>query len=223
MKDQQKHLDLIQIWTKDPTKVWFFDYDLTLYPWNEAHVLHSLDGNISRFIEKKFQLTNQEAHRIRQKYWQDHGTTLQGLMLHENICPQEYFDYIHTGDHLCDPKPNPTLRFWLESIQGPKFIFTNARKDWAIRGLKSIGILEIFTDIFDLEYFGWAGKPQPTVYSILNQLGHPPTDIIFVDDKYENLIPAHSLGWNTVWIQGEQKAEVQIPCISIHELADLFV
>lgn len=208
---------------RDPAIHWLFDYDLTLYPWAEAGVLHSLDERINAYIIQHFQCDVQEANAIRQKYWTAHGTTLAGLMKYEGVDPHHYFDFIHQGGTIQRPLPNDALKQWLGSIEGPKFVFTNARSDWASIGLQSMGIEGCFEGLFDLEFFGWNGKPEPVVYEQLH--GHLELDgrpVIFFDDKWENLIPARSQGWQTVWIQGLQSGDPSQVDWVLEELSELW-
>lgn len=207
----------------DPEVLWLFDYDLTLYPWSEAGVLHSLDERINRYIIDYFACSSQEANEIRQKYWSKHGTTLAGLMEHESVDPHHYFDFIHAGPGIQVPSANRDLARWLQSIQGRRFVFTNAREDWAQMGLKSMGIEDCFEGVFDLEFFNWLGKPSPEVYRSLSaELDLNQRKVLFFDDKLENLIPAREMGWLTVWIRGAQNGDESQAHWVLNELSELW-
>jgi len=53
---------------------------------------------------------------------------------------EHYCDFIHAigPEHL--PPPDPALQDWLARLPHPVYIFTNARMDWAVRGMKSMGL-----------------------------------------------------------------------------------
>jgi putative hydrolase of the HAD superfamily len=181
--------------------VWLFDYDLTLYGRDEYEVLRRLDRNITRFLQTRFSLSEAEADERRQAYWKEFGTTLAGLRTRFGVSPTEYFDFIHAGEGLIFPRANPALRALLSSLPGDRWIFTNARRDWTIKGLRSMGIEDCFAGILDIESFGWVSKPHAEIYPKAEKRLHATgKDIVFLDDRQENLVPARALGWRTVLV-----------------------
>ena len=201
---------------------WLFDYDLTLYGYEDAEVLWSLDRNITKFLMQRFGWSEQDADACRKDYCERFGTTLGGLRALQGVTPSEYFDFIHAGESLRQPKPEHWRRELLLALPGKRWVFTNARRDWAERGLKSMQIQDCFTGILDIETFAWESKPTPSIYSaaekIIMDTGR---NIIMVEDKPDNLIPAQKLGWRTVLVHPEFE-KVDLVCnAKIRHLADL--
>ena len=187
----------------NPEIIWLFDYDLTIYPHSERHILDRLDVNITRFVQNTLQCDHEEANNIRVSYHDRYGTTLNGMIANYQTDPNEYFDYIHNQDNILPPERNPVLEKLLKQIQGPKYIFTNGRKDWCLKGIEHMQIAKCFVDIFDIQYFNWQNKPAPSIYSELQKTlleKHGKSQFIFLDDKKVNLLPAQQLGWHTIWI-----------------------
>ena len=187
--------------------IWLFDYDLTLYGSEESYVIESLDGYITEFVSKRLGLGEEEANRVRKDYCRDYGTTLGGLRARHGVEPHDFFDFIHTGERLRMPKADPGKRALLKSLPGSRFVFTNARRDWAEMGLKAMGIEDCFEGLFDLQYFGWLGKPAPEPYAQveagLRAAGHEwdtPKSLVLLDDKVDNLYTARERGWSTVLV-----------------------
>ena len=61
--------------------------------------------------------------------------------------------------------------------------------------------LQAFSDLFNKAYYsnevGWR-KPEPELYQlVLNEINVLPEQILFIDDKLENLIPTQQLGIQT--------------------------
>jgi putative hydrolase of the HAD superfamily len=184
--------------------VWLFDYDLTLYPWEEKGVLDSLDRHITRYVAEVFGIPGSEADLIRQRYWKLYGTTLEGLEREKGIDPHHYFDTIHGGADVVRPRQNPALRNLLLRLPGERHLFTNARRDWAEMGLDALGIRDCIGTIVDLEDAGWRGKPGKPAYEAVERLLGPLAgrSVVLLDDKSENLEPAARRGWRTVHVHG---------------------
>ena len=202
--------------------VWLFDYDLTLYGYDEGEVLWSLDRNITRFLVERFGMTISEADAKRREYCSRFGTTLGGLRVLHGTHPNEYFDFIHQGENLQSPNFRADKLALLESLPGTRYVFTNARRDWADRGLKSMGIAHCFQGVFDIENFAWNSKPDPQVYTQMEHFVHAKgAQIIFLDDKADNLEPARVLGWKTVLVHPDAEC-MDVHCdLKLKQLMDL--
>jgi len=192
----------------DSDAVWVFDYDLTLYGMDEREVLDSLDRYITRFLEDKLQVDEAEADHLRQEWCAKFGTTLEGLRRLHQVEPHDYFDYIHSGPELVIPRFNARKQELLQRIPGRKVIFTNGRRDWVLKGLRAMGLAELFDTIYDIEFSRWQGKPRLDGYiQVEKKLGVSPGKIIFIEDKHANLTPALERGWNTIGV-GAETSEV---------------
>lgn len=207
--------------------IWLFDYDLTLYGFEEHGVLDSLDRNITQFVATHLGLEGERANRIRRDYCQEYGTTLGGLQARHGVAPHDYFDFIH-GSGVQLPAHDPRKKALLQALPGMRFVFTNARRDWAERGLASMGIADCFAGLFDLEFCDWLGKPARLPYQKVEEglraLGHTwdrPGRLVLLDDKTENLNTARELGWSTVWVHPEAKSIPSSYDWSISHLLDL--
>ncbi len=54
-------------------------------------------------------------------------------------------------------------------------------------------------------------KPDPAIYQrMLNQLGVPPQNVLFVDDRPENICAAAALGLHVIWFVNAQELERQL-------------
>jgi pyrimidine 5'-nucleotidase len=204
------------------------DLDHTLYP-STAPTLTAVDARITTFIETRLSLAPEHADLMRRTLCSEHGTTLRGLELLHGVSRHEYTDFIQDlGDHLM-PAPDPHLRDWLIAAAEklPTYLFTNARRDWAHRCLRHIGIddlVEPVTDekssggglsetpglgrlegIFDIDFMAWEGKPNRAAYEKVEAhvfARHPEnSELVFADDRLENLVTAKARGWYTVWVR----------------------
>lgn len=206
----------------DNSPIWLFDYDLTLYGSEEAEVLWSLDRNITKFVETHLGLSTSAADSLRRDYCARFGTTLGGLRALHGVQPHDYFDFIHAGESLQMPAADPRKRELLLSLPGECWVFTNARSDWAERGLESMGIRDCFQGILDIQSFQWDSKPNPQVYAqVESRVGAQGARLILLEDKAENLGPAHARGWRTVYVHPNADSSL-FPCdVRIAHLLDL--
>ena len=84
-------------------KYWIFDLDNTLYS-GQTKVFSEVDKKMSSFISEKFNVDFVKAKEIQKKYFYEYGTTLSGLMNHDNIDPQEFLEFVHDIDISWLPK-----------------------------------------------------------------------------------------------------------------------
>jgi putative hydrolase of the HAD superfamily len=208
--------------------VWLFDYDLTLYApgegEEESKVLPLLDKRITAYMCQYLNMSAQEADKWRHQWWVDYGTTLRGLQIHHQVDPHHYFDYIHAGEELIYPPYSPAKKKLFEELPGKKYVFTNGRRDWAQKGLESMGIDSYFLDVFDLEYAEWEGKPDQKIYQKIHDNLAQEGKIIFLEDNLENLAPAQKWNWELVWVSEKTEKPEWIDCqiSSILELGRCF-
>ena len=105
---------------KDLTEIkyWIFDLDNTLYS-GQTKVFSEVDKKMSSFISKKFDVDLIKAKEIQKKYFYEYGTTLSGLMNHDNIDPHEFLEFVHDIDISWLPK-DKVLREELIKIKEKK-------------------------------------------------------------------------------------------------------
>lgn len=119
--------------------VLLLDFDHTLYPAG-LPTLKAVDDRITLYIQTHLDLPFQEADQVRLRFCEEYGTTLRGLELRHGVDRDHYCDYIHAIEPAHLPPPDPALHAWLGKVPHPTYIFTNARMDWAVRGLRSMGL-----------------------------------------------------------------------------------
>jgi putative hydrolase of the HAD superfamily len=196
-------------------KILLLDFDHTLYPPNLT-TLKAVDDRINLYIREFLGFTVEGADALRLKLWDEYGTTLKGLEVHHGVDRDHYCDFIHAIEEAHLPPPDPALNAWLGRLADPFYIFTNARRDWAERGLIAMGLASILPEsdaahklrgIFDIAFMDWEGKPNPGAYAKVDRhlREHHGEDIQvwFADDRADNLQEAARSGWSTIWIVPE--------------------
>ena len=97
-------------------------------------------------------------------YYADYGVTLQGLMRHYGVDPEDYLEYVHDVDVTSRLEPDAVLRTALQSLPQRRLVFTNGSRGHAQRVLSSLGIADVFEDIFDIRVASYLPKPFPEPY-----------------------------------------------------------
>ena len=175
------------------------DLDNTVYP-EDSNIFSLIDIRMKSFISKNLNVSLEKSYEIQKKYFMENGTTLKGLMVHHNIKPEPFLNYVHDID-LSSIQNNPKLISILKEYKGKKIIFTNGSEDHAIKVLQRVGIKQYINDIFDIIDAEYIPKPAIITYKkVLKKFNLIPEKTIMIDDLPSNLKTAKELGINTVLI-----------------------
>jgi len=177
-----------------------FDLDNTLYP-KSLGIFDIVVERIRNYLEVRMGFEKTLARQLRQEYIRNYGSTLRGLMIHQNIDPQEYLDYVHDVGVEGKLSPSPALGNLLQSIPIEKAIFTSGHRPHAEKVLRCLGVEQYFSRIFDITFTHYIPKPNPEPYrQILEFLGIAGPECMMVEDLPANLYPAKELGMITVLV-----------------------
>ncbi len=176
---------------------WVFDLDNTLYP-HHVNLFSQIDRNMTAYVSALLSLDAVEAKSLQKQYYRDHGTTLQGLMIHHGIDPNDFLQKAHAIDYSVVPA-DPALGEAIKALPGRKFIFTNGSVRHAEMTAKALGILDNFDDIFDIVAADYVPKPADDTYHKFTQLHRVDTNnAAMFEDLPRNLLVPRALGMKTV-------------------------
>jgi putative hydrolase of the HAD superfamily len=179
---------------------WIFDLDNTLYP-AESDLFVQVDARMTAFVQDLLGLDFDAARKLQKAYYRDHGTTLNGLMRVNGVDPEDFLASVHDID-LSVLRPDPSLAAALARLPGKRFIFTNGCRNHAARVLARLELEPFFDDIWDIRTTGYRPKPDADSYrAALARTGLPAGRGAMFEDIARNLVPAHELGWTTVWLK----------------------
>ncbi len=184
-------------------KYWIFDLDNTLYS-GQTKVFSEVDKKMSSFISKKFNVDLKKAKEIQKKYFYEYGTTLSGLMNHDNIDPHEFLEFVHDIDISWLPE-DKVLREELSKIKEKKIIFTNGSHAHVENITKQLGVHDLFDGAFDITDADFIPKPHVDPYKkMIKKFEINPTEAILIEDIAHNLEQAKNLGMKTCWLENEE-------------------
>lgn len=183
---------------------WIFDLDNTLYP-ASCRLFDQVQLRIRQYIRENLGLSEAEALALQKRYFQEHMTTLRGLIVNDGIDPHHFLDFVHEID-LTGLSANPALDAAIAALPGRKVIFTNGSVPHAERVMKKVGIGHHFEAIFDIVASDFVPKPDLGVYRRLCEIYKiEPTGAVMIDDMPRNLVPAHELGMTTVLVKTDDE------------------
>ena len=176
-----------------------FDCDGVLYQDLEA-VFGQVSKKMTEYISKKLNLDLKVARELQRSYFHKYDTSLNGLMIHHDIPPREFLDYVHDID-LSFLKKDKTLRSELESTNLRKFVFTNGSKEHVKNITTSLGIYDQFENIFDIVDAKYNPKPAAKAFDLmLEKFKIDPNETLYIEDIAKNLSIGKERGAITAWL-----------------------
>ena len=199
-------------------KTWLFDLDNTLYPL-ESGLFDQVRSRIGDFMVRHCGVSTANVAAAQQRYRDEFGSTLAGLMAKKRIEPEPFLSFVHDVDYgVIDA--NPTLARALAGLNGRRYIFTNGSTEHAQNVLGRLGIADLFDDVFDIVRAGYLPKPKQEPYDrIVRDFELVPQKTVFVEDMACNLVPAKSRGMTTVLVAQEDGAAIVEADYVISDLA----
>ena len=180
-----------------------FDCDGVLYQDLEA-VFGQVSKKMTEYISKKLNLDLKVAKELQRSYFHKYDTSLNGLMIHHNIPPKEFLDYVHDID-LSFLEKDKTLRNELESSNLRKFVFTNGSKEHVKNITTSLGIDDQFENVFDIVDAKYNPKPAAKAFDLmLEKFKIDPKETLYIEDIAKNLSIGKERGTITVWLINDE-------------------
>jgi putative hydrolase of the HAD superfamily len=178
-----------------------FDADQTLYPASslvEAEMLR----RIHIFIAEYLGVSLEEAILLRENRDKKYTSTLEWLQDSKGLSNAEpFFTAIHPPDLENYFPKNPDLAGLLSKITVPCSIFTNSWQKHAENILKYLEISHFFSNIFDIVFNNYFGKPHISAFTnILEFLGLKANEVLFIDDIKQSTDIFYSLGANVILV-----------------------
>jgi putative hydrolase of the HAD superfamily len=201
-------------------EAWIFDLDNTLYP-ADSDLFVQVDARMTAYVQNLLGLDFDAARAVQKAYYRDYGTTLSGLMQVNGIDPESFLASVHDID-LSVLEPDPSLASALSCLPGRRFVFTNGCRHHAERVLARLKLESLFDEIWDIRTIGYRPKPDQESYrAVLAGTGAVGGRSAMFEDVARNLVPAHALGWTTVWLRNDSAWSKQGPEYPVAEPAHI--
>lgn len=180
-------------------ETWVFDLDNTLYPPDMA-LFDQINIRMTDWVMRIAGVDHGTASHLRHRYWQDHGTTLAGLMRHHDIDPGAFLEDVHDIDFTV-LSPDLTLAKAIAALPGRKIVYTNGTKPYAERVIAHRGLDGVFDAIYGVEHADLIPKPMRAAFkTVFAADGLATTRGAMFEDDPRNLAVPHGLGMRTVHV-----------------------
>ncbi len=176
-----------------------FDCDGVLY-----QDLESVFGQVSKrmtlYISEKLKINLVEAKKLQTDYFHKYNTSLNGLMIHHDIPPKEFLNFVHDID-LSFMEKDIVLRGEIEKLDLRKFVFTNGSSEHVNNITTHLGIDDLFEDVFDIVDAEYSPKPAAKAFDLMvKKFDIDPKETIYIEDIAKNLSIGKDRGATTVWL-----------------------
>ncbi len=180
-----------------------FDCDGVLYQDLEA-VFGQVSKKMTEYISKKLNIDLIKAKELQTNYFHKYNTSLNGLMIHHDIPPREFLDYVHDID-LSFLEEDKTLRYELENIKLNKYVFTNGSKEHVKNITTHLGIDDQFDGVFDIVDAEYHPKPEAITFDLMVQkFKIDPNETLYIEDIAKNLSIGKERGTITAWLINDE-------------------
>ena len=176
-----------------------FDCDGVLYQDLEA-VFGQVSRKMTEYISNKLNVDLKKAKELQTNYFHKYNTSLNGLMIHHEIDPKEFLDFVHDID-LSFLEKDTALRHELENINLRKFVFTNGSHDHVKHITTTLGINDQFEGIFDIVDAEYHPKPEAKAFDLMiEKFKIDPKETLYIEDIAKNLSIGKERGTITAWL-----------------------
>ena len=191
-------------------KYLLLDLDGVCYGKHNNYSLEKVFGQVSQrmtmFISERLKIDMAEAKKLQTDYFYKYNTSLNGLMIHHDIPPEEFLKFVHAID-LSFMKEDKIMRSELEKLDMEKFIFTNGSAEHAKNILTHLGVYDLFgrDKVFDIKDAGYVPKPEAKTFDLMvEKFGLNPKETIYIEDIAKNLSIGYERGCATVWLINDE-------------------
>ena len=177
-----------------------FDLDNTLYPASS-----DMDKGITRrmleCVADFFECSLEEAQARRSQGIVHYSTTLEWLRAEGMTDFEGFLRHVHPDNEADELLPQPRLREFLQSLEYPKSILTNAPHEHSDRVLEKLGVGDLFDSVTDIRDANFYGKPYPDSYfAALKKAGTTIEETLFLDDMQKYTDGWAALGGTAILI-----------------------
>ena len=163
--------------------------------------------NMTCYIKRELELSDDDANYLRINYWKRYGSTVRGLVENHGVSMKNFLSFTHKLSSiapLIDVQKKVTRV--IGTLPGKKYVVTNSPKKYAYEVLKIGNLLRCFDGIYSVEdmvvHRTIKCKPARLFWQkMVSRIGCERKKVVVVDDSLTNLKTAKIAGFTTVWMR----------------------
>ncbi len=173
----------------------FFDLDDTLYPASTG-LWQAIKSRMNDYMHERVGIPLADIPELRERYYQQYGTTLRGLEANHHVDVADFLAYVHTIPLNEFLTPDPRQCSVFASLDTRNYIFTNADRAHAARVLTTLQLELYFESIIDVNAMAPYCKPMPESLEIALRLAgeSEPANCMLIDDLPRTTLAAKNYG-----------------------------
>ena len=180
-----------------------FDCDGVLYNDLDA-VFGQVSKRMTEFISNKLKIDKKSAKKLQTDYFYKYNTSLNGLMIHNDIKPEEFLKFVHDID-LSFLEKDKKLRFELEQTNTKNFVFTNGSAEHVQNITNALGITDLFEGVHDIVDSKYFPKPEAKAFDLMTKkFNIDPKESLYIEDIAKNLSIGKKRGTITCWLENTE-------------------
>jgi putative hydrolase of the HAD superfamily len=184
-------------------KIVLLDVDDTLYQKGTGPFPY-VNEKIDDYVMSWCKISRKKSKKLRKEYIGAYGSTLGGLMRHHGVDPDDYLREVHDVPVEDLLSVDDRLRYELKNIPHELIVFSNGSVEYVNRVLDALGISDLISDRFTIEFMDFVPKPRRYPYQKIMELyGKSPQECVVVDDRLPNVHTAIDMGMDAVLVGDE--------------------
>ena len=163
--------------------------------------------NMTCFIKKELDLSDEDANYLRIDYWKRYGSTVRGLVENHGVSMKNFLSLTHKLSSIAPLiDVQKKVARVIRRLPGKKYVVTNSPKHYAYEVLRIGNLLRCFDGVYSVEdmvvHRTIKCKPARLFWQkMLNGIGCERKKVVVVDDSLTNLKTAKIAGFTTVWMR----------------------
>jgi pyrimidine 5'-nucleotidase len=143
------------------SSIWLFDLDDTLHDASHA-AFGELHVAMGAYVAGHLGIDEEQAARLRERYWLRYGATLLGLVRHHGVHAAHFLAETHRLPGLEERvRTSAHDRAALARLPGRKLIVTNAPRGYAMRVLRTLRLVRHVDGVITIEDMTMFGALRP--------------------------------------------------------------
>lgn len=155
---------------------------------------------MTAFVMRLTGLPQPQAYALQERYHDDYGATVVGLVRHHGVNAQAFLDEVHDVD-LSEIDNDVPLQRLIAAYPGQSVVYTNGAASYAKRVLTRLGVIDQIAAAIAIDDIALVPKPQPESFKKMAAIaGIDLRDSVMFEDSPRNLDTAAAFGCATVLV-----------------------